>query len=365
MVLQQLQNPPTGSAAAAELETFGVLRGKANHKLGEVVDIVERESRNLHDFTTETRKLHLAESPCTDLVLNNGAKQVTMGPRAFGDLCGRVRTRDGCRLPAQYLLSCPPDMRAKQVNYWLKQNGDKGIMLRCNNNRVRAVLSERYRVMDNLPLVQALAKTINAQADVRYCITDERLHIQAVSSKRDVTPPSALRKLGDISKVGLYISNSEIGAGALNVASLIYRLACLNGLITTSRGAGCKEIHLGRNDFDFRGILQTTIPAVLDSAETTLKAFQRTPNVPLEVKPREAIRNVTDRFRLTGDDNERINEAFRIEPGERVYDIINAATRASNGDNLPLDRRVRLQDVGGRMVAMKNYKWLNLEPSVN
>jgi hypothetical protein len=59
-------------------------------------------------------------------------------------------------VPAQYLRRCPPWLRAENVNHWMKDLGDRDMLVRYDGDAVRAVLSTRYKPVSNLDLVQRL-----------------------------------------------------------------------------------------------------------------------------------------------------------------------------------------------------------------
>ena len=151
---------------------------------------------------------------------------------AFDQLAHRIApTRNFCA----YAKACPPNLRTINLNYWLHHNGngDKDILLRTVKGEtpiIRAVLSGRYEVFDDLELVEALHDLPRiADAQVRW------LDVSETSSHFRITWPEerAAIKVGDVVERGIHISNSEVGCRAVRIQPLLFRLKCTNGSTKT------------------------------------------------------------------------------------------------------------------------------------
>lgn len=122
-----------------------------------------------------------------------------------------------------------PMLLDANINGWLKLKSEKR-MLRTLDGNLRAFLSNRYRRLDNLELVDHILPVI---AQMKNCtiascdITETHLYLKVInkSMKAEITK-------GDIVQAGFVVSNSEIGLGALKVEPLVYRLVCKNGMIS-------------------------------------------------------------------------------------------------------------------------------------
>jgi hypothetical protein len=101
-------------------------------------------------------------------------------------------------------------------------------MLRTLDGKVRAVLSERYRRLDNFDLAeQRAAHPAGQLPEVRFEsveLTETRMYLKCVTPrlKYEMAP-------GDVVQAGVVISNSEVGQGTLSVQPLLFRLVCRNG----------------------------------------------------------------------------------------------------------------------------------------
>jgi hypothetical protein len=72
------------------------------------------------------------------------------------------------------------------------------------------------------------------------------------------------------------------------------------------------------------------------------------------------MERINERFQLARAQTDEVDKAFAIEPGGRLYDVVNAYTRAGNAPALALADRARLQEVGGHIVTMteQGHRWI-------
>ena len=113
-------------------------------------------------------------------------------------------------------------------------------MVRTLGGNARAFLSDKYRAFDNYEVAEHALEALQA-ADCRIEsveVTDRRFYLKAVSER--ITGDVGV---GDIVQSGIVISNSEIGAGSLRVEPLVFKLSCLNGMITAD--SSFRRNHVG------------------------------------------------------------------------------------------------------------------------
>ena len=88
------------------------------------------------------------------------------------------------------------------------------------NGRVaRALLSDRYRRIDNMEIASAVLPLFAGQADMQVMsceVTENRMYLKIVNKRleMDVVP-------GDTVQGGVIISNSVVGLGAVSVQPLL------------------------------------------------------------------------------------------------------------------------------------------------
>lgn len=156
---------------------------------------------------------------------------------------GHIQLGSFCDIPKKYydMMLPHPDLLSNNINHWLSRSDSKR-MIRTLDGKVRAVLSEKYRRLDNFDLAQNVLPMLNdANATIESCeITDSKLYIKAITHK-----VQAEVKPGDVVSSGLIISNSETGHGSLSVKPLVYRLVCSNGAIVDDYAM--RKYHAGKN----------------------------------------------------------------------------------------------------------------------
>ncbi len=69
-----------------------------------------------------------------------------------------------CEIPRDYFDRCPTQLRAHNVNHWLDTHGDERRLVRVAEGNVRALLSDRYRPLDNYPASRAILSIIQSRA---------------------------------------------------------------------------------------------------------------------------------------------------------------------------------------------------------
>jgi len=140
------------------------------------------------------------------------------------------------------------DLLASNVNTWLPSKDKR--LVRVLDGDVRALLSDRYRIIDNYDVLfatleefQKLKEETGINIEIKRAdLTDQHLYIKATSP--DLT--DEVIKTGDRTEPvhgGIIITNSEVGAGAFNVKPFMNVLVCQNGLIGKHV---FKRVHLGR-----------------------------------------------------------------------------------------------------------------------
>lgn len=203
-------------------------------------DELERQRNARQDFIADTRSLaiHTANNRSIIRVASN-EEVMTYG---VTELAHR-QIADRLKIPFGYyerMRNEIPELLDSNVNNWLSKNPEKR-MLRTLDGGLRAFLSDRYRRLDNLELLDHVLPVIGEMkgAQVVSCdVTETHLYLKVVNKllKAEVS-------VGDVVQAGFVISNSEVGLGALKVEPLVFRLVCKNGLI--NKDYSHKKYHTG------------------------------------------------------------------------------------------------------------------------
>jgi hypothetical protein len=262
---------------------------------------------------------------------------------ALGQLCARLVLPEGGTVPASYLARCPSALAALNLNYWLAapSQREQRILVRAREtgaasfDTIRAILSDRYVPVDHQPLLESLQElaprhhlTVTAWSLDDHLLT-LRLLVQA-------DHPASLT---DPFRVGLHVSNSEVGLGAVCFSAFINRLACTNGLVVKVADlGGFHRRHLGRVGEFLPVLVQAALPRVLAEAE---QAGYRLARLRERGAPRPVAAFVQQTARQLALAPEWVPRIVGLLEGETLYDLVNAFTRAAQLS--PVAERVRIE----------------------
>ena len=209
---------------------------KFGKTLQELAAELERQNEAKKDFIVDAGALSMGVDGSTpSLYVNNGGNSLTQ----YGvNSIAHRQLGQFLKIPAAYydrMRTDNPGLLAQNVNTWLDDMGGTKRMLRTMDGTARALLSERYRRIDNYEIASAVLPIIGALdgARVESCeLTDERMYIKVVDPKT-----TAEVKVGDVVQAGVIVTNSEVGSGSVNVKPLIFRLVCSNALCRSTTSA--------------------------------------------------------------------------------------------------------------------------------
>ncbi len=271
---------------------------------------------------------------------------------------GHIQLGQFCDIPKKYydILLQHPELLQTNVQHWLNRSTDKRT-IRTLDGKVRAVLSDKYRRLDNYDLaMNVLPMLTESQAIVESSeITDKRLYIKAITHK-----VQGEVSVGDVVSAGIVISNSETGHGSLSIKPLIYRLVCRNGAIADDYAM--RKYHVGRaeemaqiefsnetlsaddkafwlkvRDLVKFSLSQTTFEKIVDSMrESTNRKIEN---------PTKAIEMIGKKYTLTQDETQNVL-AHLITGGDlSSWGLGNAVTRMAQ-DVDSYDRSTELESIG-------------------
>jgi hypothetical protein len=259
------------------------------------------------------------------------------------------------------------ELLAENINAWLE--GKERRLLRILDGKIRAILSDRYRIIDNYDLVFLALDEFKKKETVeiyRIDLTETMLYLKSI----DRTLTASIKE-EDIVYGGLILRNSEVGASALKVEPFILRKACSNGLILQH---SLKKIHLGRQTLEIGYIdwsdetreledkalwskVRDIIKATFDREvfESWVVKLKESTTVKIE-KPTEAVNNVVTHLGLSEEQKQKLLMHFS-EPTK--YGLINAVTNLAS-ETKNVDEQVRLEEFGGKLLetSLKDFEEL-------
>ena len=333
-----------------------------------------RQAQVKRDYLVDTRALRFEAGA-------GGESKITLmaeEPESFqvNDFTHR-QIADRLGIPARYfdmMREKNPELLGTNVNSWFAAKPEKRL-LRTLDGTARAFLSDRYRRMDNAEVAEAVLPVIGDMpgAEVVSCeLTETRMYIKVVNQRLqlDVRP-------GDAVQAGFILSNSEIGAGAVRVEPLLYRLVCSNGLIAADYSQ--RRYHVGRllesednreifrdetieaDDKAFLLKVQDTVRLAVDQAKFThlVNRLRETTTQPLSGNPVRAVEMLANRHCLAQDETGSVLRHLISAGDLSRFGLINAVTRASQ-DIPDYDRATVLERLGGHIMALPAGDWNEL-----
>jgi len=301
------------------------------------------------------------------------------GPASYGiTSLARRQLAEKLKIPFAYferMRQEQPTLLDRNVNTWL-QSEDERRMIRTLDGRVRAVLSDRYRRLDNFDLAESVLPILQQLPEVKFEsveLTETRMYLKVVTPrlKYEMAP-------GDVVQAGVVITNSEVGQGTLSVQPLIYRLVCRNGLIAWDRTL--RKTHVGRtqgaqdegiavyqddtlraDDKAFFLKVRDVVQAAV--SETTFRQIaqkmQKTLHIPLVGDPVKTVEVLANRYDLTDTERSGVLRHLITQGDLSGYGLVNAVTHYSQ-EVEDYDRATDFELLGGKLIELPSDEWKGL-----
>lgn len=352
---------------------------KIGRNLTELAQEIDRQRNAKHDYM----------APMQHIVMDAN-KKLRLGDDMMFDVkpLAHEQIASFANIPLSYykrMMNEEPELLAKNVNTWFHKNPDKK-MVRTLDGSARALLSDKYRPLDNDALLEAaLPPLIELGVEIMSCeVTDERLYLKVVDKRIMKDIPTG-RKLGDGSHVffdtvspALVLSNSEVGLGALSVQTSIFTHLCTNLAVVSERST--RKYHMGRRmDFgdEVFALLSDQTRRLTDAAlwaqigDVVRKAFDQAQfdaiatkigeasNDVIEADPVKVVEVTAKKFLFSSPEQSSVLQHL-IKGGDLTrYGLHSAITRAAEDlDNY--DRASQFEQLGGKIIELNQNEWKEL-----
>lgn len=350
---------------------------KTGRPLNEVMMELNRQNQRKKDYIGSAQALRLFEDGQTFEIGSMSGAQQFGTTRLF-----HRQVASALGIPAKYydiMQSQKPELLAQNVNAWLSDR-ENSYMIRTmdyGGGRVaRALLSDRYRRIDNMEIASAVLPLFAGSDQYEVIsseVTENRMYLKILSRRleMEVVP-------GDYVQAGVVISNSEVGLGSVNVQPLVYRLVCTNGMIVNDMGE--RKNHVGRAakavEDSFHIYSDETMEAedkafLLKLRDVTMAAIEEgrfaqvvgklkeSAGIPITGKVTEVVELTGKTYGFNTDEQDSILR-YLISGGDlSKYGLSNAITRASQ-DVESYDRATALEGIGWQVAAMPATQWKEL-----
>lgn len=261
-------------------------------------------------------------------------------------------------IPWRYYERCleqEPKLLSKNVNTWLGAESDRKFFIRGMGPRIRAFLSERYRVIDHLSVVMCSLSELQEKAELEDgYLSDTNLWLKFRSNDLK----SFIRSRDDEIVGGILLGNSETGHGAVSVKPRIFRVQCTNGMVLET--IATRQVHLGMggSDLDDDRVfldIRSSIRTTFKQFGTIVEQLRNTTEV-MVAEPKLVINNVVREYDLTDKQKDSILMCFGVERDKTQYGIVNAVTRAAQEEE-GFESGLELEKLGGKLAEMKPEKF--------
>ena len=337
-----------------------------------------KTGRDLREVLTELKGQQKAKrdyiSPASSLSLAPDGRTFSLAEKEFSttDLFHR-QVASSLNIPAKYydlMQAEKPELLSENVNSWFADK-EQNYMVRTMDGTARALLSDRYRRIDNLEVAGAVLPLFAGVAgmNVMSCeVTAHTLYLKVVDTRREAVC------VGDAVQFGVVISNSEVGLGAVSVQPLVYTLRCTNGMVINSLGE--RKTHVGRaakglenfcvlsdeaaeaEDRAFLLKLRDVVNATFDEAKQgmIISSLEEAAGAKITGRVMDVVELTGKEYGLNQGEQDGVLQ-YLIEGGDlSLYGLSNAVTRMSQ-DVESYDRATALEGIGWQVATMGRTKW--------
>ncbi len=353
---------------------------KSGRTLVSLAQELERQLHSKKDLVVPSQLVHhsTGDGGETHLVIDEGGGAVHYGVMPLA----RRQLADKLKIPYAYferMREEQPVLLDRNVNTWLQSEDDRR-MLRTLDGKVRAVLSDRYRRLDNFDLAESVLPILQQLPEVRFEsveLTETRMYLKCITSRLtyEMAP-------GDVVQAGVVISNSEVGQGTLSVQPLLFRLVCRNGLIAADRTL--RKTHVGRalgtedeglqvyqddtlraDDKAFFLKVRDVVQAAGSEAtfRQTAQKLQKTLAIPLVGDPVKTVEVLAQRYTLNDVERSGVLRHLITEGELSGYGLVNAVTHYSQEID-DYDRATEFEALGGKLIELGTAEWKGLAEAI-
>ena len=338
---------------------------------------LDRQNKAKKDYIGSAQALRLYEDGQTFEIGSMGKARQFGTTRLF-----HRQVASALGIPAKYydlMQSRKPELLAQNVNAWFGDR-ENSYMIRTMDygagRMARALLSDRYRRIDNMEIASAVLPLFAGSDQYEVVsseVTENRLYLKIVNRRLEMAVVP-----GDIVQAGVMISNSEVGLGSVSVQPLVYRLVCTNGMVVNDMGE--RKNHVGRAakavDDSFHIYSDETMEAedkafLLKLRDVTMAAIEESrfaqvvgrlkeaAGIPITGKVTEVVELTARTYGINSDEQDSVLQHLIAGGDLSQYGLSNAITRASQ-DVESYDRATTLEGIGWQVAAMPAAQWKEL-----
>ena len=370
----------------------------SNNQLLDLMQKVKDQAERSKDFIAPTNALQLQTlnrdgSPADDsdqsnvsrIVVEREAGEPTYIYNANDVAFSQIGQRAGIDLRTMQRLQQGYPTQFDSVINAIWQKEPKNTMVRTfmdsdTGGIARAVLSDKFKTFDNTNLLKsAIPQLMESEAQwkvVNADVTDKRLYLRL---KSEVITGEGANK-GDLMASGIGLSNSEVGAGSVQVYQMYWTLACLNGMQTENRhrsshitssqadGETWKMLTNEAKDADNKALELKVRDLVAgytsrDSFDVVIDQMKKAGEDIIDGSVNDAVDNLGKVINLTKKETSSVLDGLMATIGQEGYagnaisraTMVNAVTNVAN--RVDADEMDDWQRRGGQILNMNKTDW--------
>ena len=337
---------------------------------------VERQSHLKRDFLVPSRGLHM-----------DTGNEMRIGDKGYFGINENAHRQIAAKLqiPFKYYMRMQEDpshniLLQQNVNHWLQSTTEQR-MIRCLDGDMRAMLSDRYRVLDNDDLISYLVPMMDAQGEENHLcssqVTETHLYFKATLPDQKYVIPAVHTGGKDYEvEAGFTIKNSEVGKSSLQFLPSLHNPHCHN---ISTYGSRFKKFHLGERLEGAEGQtaweffsdetkqasnqavwlqLRDTIQAAMNGGlyEGIIDKVRDARGDHIEGNIVEAAQEITRQTKLTEVEGKAVQNHFIKGQDFTRFGLSEAITRTAE-DVPSYDRASELEVIGAQVIELPQRQW--------
>lgn len=213
---------------------------------------------------------------------------------------------------------------------------------------LRAILSSRYAVINNLPVLETLNDIVPGGRV-------SHLHYDGDTLRANILVPDSLRQEDDSDYGGgISVLNNETGRFPLTTRPFVFRSICYNGNIWDRHdGVEFNRRHVGTINWrELRKLIVLNIQKQLPLAQANIEKVLALKGIPVtEQEIQQAIIYVGRRERLTQEGQRAWFKGYQAEPKASAFGLVQGLTRAAQ--TFDSETQELMESLSGRLIDGK------------
>lgn len=273
-------------------------------------------------FDIEVASSDIYFNPDGTFLVNKENREFELTGWAISQLCNKLA------IPSEYLQRCSKPLQQQNILHWLNAYNSKKIrtwLLRCKENKIRAILSDRYSVVNNSDVL-TMVESFGITDDIEFNLTNNMIRFSFLN-KEKIPVDGGYR-------IGVSIINSEVGIHRIEILPVSNRLACDNYVIYFDKaeipyllhkhlGVDLVEVAMiGRQVINFvankQGYFENRIRKTMEVEVENIEKFSKRYQLPAKLT-KDVVENIGERNNLWAVINEYTKLVQGYSPEVQYY----------------------------------------------